>query len=261
MRKFLYPCLLMLFLSSPVLAADVQARNREAKKACLTGDYRKGLEILADLYIETNEPIHIFNQGRCLEQSHQWQAAIDLFREYLRKSPNLEAKYAAETNKHIADCEVYLEKEKGVAPVLTRPQPVETPDPPHSSPANAVGTTSVVATSESGSDSGSGLRTSGWVLDGVGVAAIATAVVLNVKANALVDELSKQQSQSKESQYNTLKTWSWISYGAGAVSLATGAALYLWAMKAGGVPTSSARVALLPTAAADGATFNVFGGF
>jgi hypothetical protein len=261
MRKLLHPYFLMLYFSTPALAADLQARNRDAKKACLTGDYRKGTEILADLYIETNEPIHIFNQGRCLEQSHQWQTAIDLFREYLRKSPNLEANYAADTNKHIADCEAFLEKEKGVAPVLIRPQPVEAPDSTHSATANSVETTSVATASKNRSDSGSGLRTSGWVLGGVGVAAIATAVVLNVKANALADELWKQQSQSKESQYHTLRTWSWISYGAGAVSLATGAALYLWGMKVSEARASSARVALLPTAAADGATFNLFGGF
>jgi hypothetical protein len=260
MRKLLHPCLLMLFFSTPVLAADLQARNRDAKKACLTGDYRKGMEILADLFIETNEPIHIFNQGRCLEQSHQWQAAIDRFREYLRKSPNLEASYVADTNKHIVDCEAFLEKEKGATSASTRSQATTTPVPAPSS-AHVLEATSVATTSEGRSHSGSGLRTSGWVLGATGVAAIATAVVLNVKANALADELWKQQSQSKKSQYDTLRTWSWISYGGGALLLASGAALYLWGTKVDDGHASSAKVGLLPTAAADGATFNLFGGF
>jgi hypothetical protein len=261
MRNLLNACLLTLFFSTPALAADVQARNREAKKACLTGDYRKGMEILADLFIETNEPIHIFNQARCLEQSHQWEGAIDRFREYLRKSPTLDAKYVADTNKHIADCEALLEREKGLAPVASRSQSAATPEPVHPPAANAVETASVVATSEDHPNAGSGLRTAGWILGGTGVAAIATAVVLNIKANAAADALWTQQSQHKESQYDTLRTWSWIAYGAGAVSLATGAALYVWGMKAGEARASSPSVALLPTAAADGATFNLFGGF
>jgi hypothetical protein len=259
MLNFLHACLLLLLLSSPVLAADLQARNRDAKKACLTGDYRKGLEILADLFIETNEPIHIFNQGRCLEQSHQWQAAIDRFREYLRKSPNLDASYLADTNKHIADCEGFLEQEKASTPASI--QASTTPVPAPSSSAGSPETPFVATTSEDRSPAGSGLRTSGWIVGGSGVAAIATAVVLNVKANSLADELWKQQSQSKASEYDTLRTWSWICYGAGALLLTTGAALYLWGAKSADGHASSAKVALLPAATADGATVNVFGGF
>jgi hypothetical protein len=261
MRKFLYTCLLIPFCSAPALAADLQTRNRDAKKACLTGDYRKGTEILADLFIETNEPIHIFNQGRCLEQSHQWQEAIDRFREYLRKSPNLDGSYLADTNKHIADCEGFLAKEKGLAPPAIPPQPIPPPLPAPSSSANSPEMASAATTSEAHSHSGAGLRTGGWVVGATGLAAMATAVVLNVKANALADELWKQQSQSKKSQYDTLRSWSWISYGAGALLLTSGAALYLWGTKADDGHAGSPKVALLPTAAADGATFSLFGGF
>ena len=46
--------------------ASKAARERAAKRACLTGDVERGVEFLADLYIDTNDTNYIFNQGRCL---------------------------------------------------------------------------------------------------------------------------------------------------------------------------------------------------
>jgi hypothetical protein len=30
------------------------------------------VEILAGLYVDTNDPTYIFNQGRCFEQTHRY---------------------------------------------------------------------------------------------------------------------------------------------------------------------------------------------
>jgi hypothetical protein len=81
-----------LCLFSPdALAASRQAREKAAKKACLTGDPAKGVEILADLFIETNDLAFIFNQGRCFEQNLRYEDAIGRFREFLIKGAKMKA--------------------------------------------------------------------------------------------------------------------------------------------------------------------------
>jgi hypothetical protein len=66
-------------------ANNREAQERAAKKACLVGDSKKGTEILADLYVDTNDPNYIYNQGRCFEQNGEDEKAIHRFEEYLRK--------------------------------------------------------------------------------------------------------------------------------------------------------------------------------
>jgi hypothetical protein len=76
------------------LSFTVHARGRrkpesvemQAKKTCASGDFRKGVDLLADLYIRSDDATYVYNQGRCYEQNHQWKGAIDRFREYLRKA-------------------------------------------------------------------------------------------------------------------------------------------------------------------------------
>ena len=64
--SWLWVCLLApLLVAGQARAARVDARERAAKKACLTGDAAKGVEILADLFIDTDDATYIFNQGRC----------------------------------------------------------------------------------------------------------------------------------------------------------------------------------------------------
>jgi hypothetical protein len=66
-------------------------REKAAKKACAAGDYKEGVEILAGLYVDTDDPTYVYNQGRCYQQNHQWRSAVDRFREYLRKRPKARA--------------------------------------------------------------------------------------------------------------------------------------------------------------------------
>jgi hypothetical protein len=45
-------------------AGDKEDDERAAKTACLSGDHANGVAILAELYVKTNNPTFIFNQGR-----------------------------------------------------------------------------------------------------------------------------------------------------------------------------------------------------
>jgi opacity protein-like surface antigen len=97
-------------ISLPDAWAGKEDQERMAKKACLTGDITKGVEILTDLFIDTNDPTYIYNQGRCFEQNRRYEDAIARFREYLIKAKNANAEERADTEKHIADCQSYLSK-------------------------------------------------------------------------------------------------------------------------------------------------------
>jgi hypothetical protein len=88
------------------------AKERAAKKACLNGEAEKGIKLLTDLYVDTNDPNYIFNQGRCYEQGSLYREAIERFREYLRKAKAASDAERAEANKHIADCKAVMDAPK-----------------------------------------------------------------------------------------------------------------------------------------------------
>jgi hypothetical protein len=105
---FLTKGIVLLALTSQAHAANEDARERAAaRKACLSGDVQKGMEILSDLFVRTENPVHIYNQGRCLEQNGRCEEAINRFREYLRKA-KISAEERSEAEKHIADCQALL---------------------------------------------------------------------------------------------------------------------------------------------------------
>jgi tetratricopeptide (TPR) repeat protein len=87
-------------------------------KACLTGNTSKGVEILADLFIETRDPTYLFNQGRCFEQNRRYEDAIARFREYLLRDRKLGAEEKVDAERHIAACQFYLGKIETGQPAL-----------------------------------------------------------------------------------------------------------------------------------------------
>jgi hypothetical protein len=46
-----------LALSQHAQAADDESQRRAARKACLSGNFRKGVEILSDLFIRSEDPV------------------------------------------------------------------------------------------------------------------------------------------------------------------------------------------------------------
>ena len=108
-RSLLVAASLGALLASTAQAAPPRkSPEREAKKACLTGNVEKGVAILAELYVETDDPTWLFNQGRCFEQNTRHVEAISRFKEYLRKATNLSQAERTEAESHIAECETAL---------------------------------------------------------------------------------------------------------------------------------------------------------
>jgi hypothetical protein len=178
--------------------------EKSARKACIVGNYTKGVDILADLFISVRDPVYIYNQGRCFQQNHQWQSAIDRFDEYLRKAKGIPETEVQEVKAYIAECEGPLGKTG--APPETSPPPPPTTIPPAAQP------TSVSA------EEGSGLRTAGVVVGAIGVAGLAAGVFCSVKS---------YQVRDHSDQLNQYKTAGYVSYGVGAAGLVTGITLYL----------------------------------
>jgi len=256
---------------NPAFAASRQPRERAARKACLTGDPAKGVSILADLFLDTKDPTYIFNQGRCFEQNRKYEDAIARFEEYLVTAHTVlgrEDREAAE--KHIATCREALAREHGSSSATTLPQPSTLPPPPAQAPEPAPtpeSSRSIVVQPAPepqplSPHGNAGLRTAGIVTASVGVAAVVAAVVLNVKANSMVDQIettSNGYSTSKVDERKTYETLSWVGYGLGAACVATGAVLFGIGLKSGG--SSSTSVALLPALGAGHAGVLLTGGF
>lgn len=203
-----------------------EAKEREAKKACLNGEAETGIKILTDLYVDTNDPNHIFNQGRCYEQGSLYREAIERFREYLRKAKAASDSERAEANKHIADCKAVLDGPKqGISgkvevdslvgqvgrPTKGRPM-VEVPV--------------LQATPTAGGKRGV-LRVGGITAVVAGVAALATGVVLNLKHNAIIRDMHTNYDDSTYATADGYRTGAVIGYVAGGVFVAGGAVLYV----------------------------------
>jgi hypothetical protein len=244
MRALVLPLTALLLLAGSSQAAAKSKREPledAAKKACAAGEFRKGVEILADLYVRTDDPVFVFNQGRCYEQNHQWTSAIDRFREYTRKAQPSDAGAVAEAEKHIAECELYRERDeaKSQPPALSPSPPIiaaSSPNPPPSAAQETPVQTVPVPVSPTVKNR-SALPAAGIVIGSLGLASVAAAVVLNLKANQLADS-------GNEANQSAYKNGALVCYAAGGAALATG--IVLWLVGQDRNETRSDGLALLP---------------
>jgi hypothetical protein len=216
--------------SAPAVAATRDSRERTARKACLKGDYATGVDLLADLFVDTKEPTYIFNQGRCFEQNRRYGDAIGRFEEYLRLGEGrLSAEARASAEKHIADCKEKLPPEPVIQPP---PQPILLPTqgtggaeavPPLPPPATLVAVQPAPKRVPAGRRWG--LITAGIVTSAVGVGGVVTGVILNLRANQLASDVEKPggYSAGAESDQENYKTFSMVGYGVGAACVVAGA--------------------------------------
>jgi tetratricopeptide (TPR) repeat protein len=262
---------IVLLLALPILlsaastsAASRQAQEKAARKACLTGDYAKGIELLSDLFVDTRDANYIYNQARCYQQNRRYEEAIARFQEYLRAAgPELNPAERASAEKNIADCQALVPKEAArPAPPESQPtKPPTTPQPRPEPPPLPEAVTVQEAPPRSTGAPGSGLRTAGIVTASVGAAGLLAGILLNLKVNTMADELEAYggYSSDKESDRKTYTMLGWASYGVGAACIGTGALLYYLGLRAANHGPSS--VALLPIVASDRAGAAIGGSF
>jgi len=210
-------------LAAPAARAQQgDAREVEAKKACLGGHPDRGIELLADLYAETSDPTYIYNQGRCFEQNGRNADAVVRFREYLRKATNLAADERAQVQARIDVLDAAAHP-AGPAPV----QPIQpTLAAPAPAPVLVSGPDAPEATSRARH-----LRIGALAAAAVGVAAVAAGVIEGLRAHSLAQEVTSDAnrgvySQSKFDSGTRAQTLEVIGFSVGGAALVAAGVLY-----------------------------------
>jgi len=228
----------------------------QARKACLSGDYQTGIAILTDLFIATKDPVMIFNQGRCFEQSSRYEEAITRFDEYLRITKNTDARDRRDAQEHIADCQSKLARDSALMP----PPPPPDSNPPK--PKTAAETSDLPPGVEAARpiDAGRSKRIAGIIVGSVGLVAVGTGVAMNLHANSLASDLNSPTGydRDKASSHSLYKNLTYVGYGVGAACLVSGAVLYLLGSRA---ETEAPSIALRPLITPDLASLSLQGVF
>jgi hypothetical protein len=263
----------LLLAATPAIAANRKAQERSARRACLNGDYTKGVAILSDLFVDTQDPTYIFNQGRCFEQNRRYEDATARFEEYLRAADaKLSPEDRAAAEKHIGDCRAKLLKEHGdstlqptlppgFAPTPASPvAPERTLSPTLPEPRTSVADQTIPLPSPG--DRRWGLVTAGIITGVVGVGGVAAGVIFNLKANSAAKDLETNVGAypAKSNDEKDYRTSAWIGYGIGAACVATGAVLIaIGAVRAS--PKSSRDIAFVPAVGPSQVGAMLTGGF
>jgi hypothetical protein len=227
-----------LLVAHPAIAAGMSAKERQAKKACLSGDYVQGVSILAELFIDTGDTTYLYNQGRCYEQNVRYVEAAERFREYLRKAGKLGADDRAEVDKHIADCEAAIAKTRSPEPTpQAMPQsapPMPTPAPEPAQPLVPRESPSVQATLPAQGHPWQ--HTAKWVAAGAAVAFLGLGVAEHANYYSKNSDYNNDATcggavdtghcKSLADSADTAQIVAIVGYGAAAV--ATGLAITFW---------------------------------
>jgi hypothetical protein len=244
-RVFLAAALISIGAASVSRAAGDDAEEHAARKACLSGNYQKGVEILSDLFISTKNPVHIYNQARCYEQNGRCEDAIPRFREYLRKAEGASTDDRVETEKHITDCQALLGQKPTVGPALQAQRPATSEVATERPPTREVTASSPPAPSADvpkpqpvdrvitspfapALSTGRGLRIAGIGCGVLGVVSVATGFYFYTRARSYSDKVSNQTppNSSDDSAGKNAETMQWVFYSVGGAALATGVVLY-----------------------------------
>ena len=239
---------------------SVSDLEKAARKACSTGNFEKGIDLLADLFVETRNPTYIHNQARCYQENDRPALALPRFREYLRKVPNLAAEERARVDKYMAECAAMLGNKEAAPPESTSTQPVADtnvsvhrslpPQQPHSLPPPPPSDPSI----------GRGLRVGGVVSMAVGVAGLGVGLAFNLASNGLDRELAAgNYTRDKSSRRDSYRTWGWVSYSAGAAAVAAGLTAYLLGLRSS--QSAESGLALVPDLCPGQATLSLKGAF
>jgi len=220
--------------TSPALAQQQDPREIQARTDCLTGKVEAGVALLAELFATTGNSNFVYNQARCYEQNARPEEAINRFREYLRVAKDLSPADKADVDRHIAEChELQAEQQKklmgATLPVASSaPAQQAVSAPAHPGTAAVAGETAPPAHGQRGP----GLRITGRVILGLGLAAVGTGVVFSVlvsNTRQQMEDNSKKKvyDASLDSRGRSYDTWQWVCYGTGAGLLAVGVILRL----------------------------------
>jgi hypothetical protein len=126
----------LLGLCAVVVTATARAgtdkREVDAIADFAAGRYQQAIDLFAQLYGETMDPVYLRNIGRCQQGLGQAQLAINSFREYLKKSKGMKADERKEIEGYIKEMEAMLAAQHPAAapPTTAAPSAPVTAAPP-----------------------------------------------------------------------------------------------------------------------------------
>jgi hypothetical protein len=266
-------------------AATVSPRELRARQDFAAGRYEEAIEIFAELYAKTADPIFLRNIARCYQKQNRADEAIANFREYLTKAKKFSPGEKEEVEGYIRDLEARRTPTKPAepatpppaaarAPAVAEAAPAKTP-PPASHPAATAGTpatasepaaellasgdvgtrapveapprTQVRAKAEPARQSGGSVSVPGVVLTAAGVAAIGGGVAFGLAARSAATAVASQYDPSRDSAGKRDATLQWVGYGVGAAALVTGVILLVRGPgEVEAAPSSSVQVGMYP---------------
>jgi VCBS repeat-containing protein len=235
---------LCLLLAAPAWAQtrpkpDVRSdpRPTEAKAACVSGDVQKGVRLLGDLYVATNDAIWIFNQGRCYQQNGQTELALARFKEYLRKAKNADPEDIKEAQNYVKELEAELAARQAPAPVAPAPEPRasrSTTELDGNGGPGGLGVSGGLTRRRRFNDR----QIAGMVVSGVGVLSLVAGGFFSYKVQSTEDEVNKLAKgegplveaatlKDKDRSGARYELVQWICYGIGVAALAVGTTTFL----------------------------------
>ena len=239
-------------------AAPVGALELRARQDFAAGRYEDALEIFAELYAKTADPIFLRNIARCYQKQKRADEAIASFREYLGKAKKLSAGEQDEIEGYIRDLEAIRVPLKTAEPAKPPPAVERPPTTTEAPPAKATGPAPAAvpattepaparrasnpvasrppteraqpkpqlrANAEPGSPRGGSVSVPGVVLTAVGAAAIGGGVAFGLAARSAATAVASQYDPARESAGKRDATLQWVGYGVGAAAIVTGVIL------------------------------------
>jgi hypothetical protein len=241
-------CCLLVGRVARAQEAGQDPRVGEAKAACVAGDVQTGVRLLAELYLASNDPIWIFNQGRCYHQNAQPALALSRFKEFLRKSQGALAEDIRDAQKYIAEIEADQQREQ--------------PATAATSTATTTAPVAVVQTQTVPPEPGRGLRQTGIGVGIFGGAALATGIVFTLLVKQTASDVENQTKNDvvpasvvsgKLADGRRYETLQWVSYGVGAAAVVAGSVLYWMGARSTSAEPRVSSTCLFPVLMANGA--------
>lgn len=130
---------MVLALAGVAHAAGSSKNEKKAIQSFAAGRYDEALEIYANLYADTLNPVYLRNIGRCHQKLKQPDKAIESFHDYLQKGKNISDDERAEINGYIKEMEALRDEQARQQPVVPTPAPPG-PAPVQPIPAQPEGT-------------------------------------------------------------------------------------------------------------------------
>ncbi len=219
----------------------------QARKACAAGEVERGVQLLAELIAERNDPNAIYNQARCYQSNGQPEPALSRFKEYLRGAPRLSARERRQVEQYMRELEQELDaRARRAALAAPEPQSPESqqtatspataappsPAEPSSTPSPAV--VNLTDPPPPAPTANRPLLVLSALTAAAGVTALAGGAFYSLETRRIERQIERQSLPIASEMYRRrtregqrAQSRQWLGYGAGAAALGTSAVLYL----------------------------------